>query len=97
MSNQRLAFKEHSAHFNECVNHLASEVLQLVRQVERSGTVVCALIDVLAYVISNCYADKQEALHLVATDLERLVEEHLRAQAREAHARKSTTAEGLND
>jgi hypothetical protein len=87
MSNQ-LKFKEHSAHFNECVRSLGDEVLQLVRQVERSGIAVCALIDVLAYVISNCYPDKQEALHLVAAELERLVEEHRRAQAREAAASK---------
>jgi hypothetical protein len=89
MSNQQLTFKERSTHFDECVNHLASEVLNLVRQTDRSGIAVCALIDVLAYVISNCYPDPQEAFRLVVGDLGRLVEEH-----RKANARESTTTEG---
>jgi hypothetical protein len=87
-----LKFKEGSAHFDECVNHLASEVLTLCRQTDRSGIAICALIDVLAYVISNCYPDPQEAFRLVVVDLERRIEENRRALAREAHAREAATS-----
>jgi hypothetical protein len=89
----KLAFKGRGEHFNECVRSLSDEIMRLTHQVERSGIAACALVDVLAFTIANYYPDTREALHLVAVELERLVEEHRRAQARAAAATKQKGAD----